>query len=354
MATWSAADGDFAGALGSAACTDGTNVYYKKTGSQIYKYTPPSTHTALTADTAFYNPTWWNGDLYALTHDYNNYLRVWKYSGSGTTWNQVLEIASANVEGPSRLIFNDTHLMVVVGLDASPWVTGRHTTDGSTWNTTTFEDGYTSQVTPDYSTQIGGDAGNARTCNHWQGFGGKQPVTQLSGNVDRIVQFNGTSEWLTRATISGADEFVASSAYYWRETGVADAYEWASTYTGTWTTPATDTIVPISQAGFSVPIGFLRSGSFVYFCYWSSDAADWVDSGESVIGLLNAYDFLDSCLRLSDGTVFIHWSRQAAHGWNVRSETLAADPDPAVAPTTGYGLTHSAAGIPGAILEAAA
>lgn len=350
MATWDAADGDFGLAFGYQACTDGSAVYYQYSGD-VYKYEPLTTHTQISTGLALNFPTIFKGGLYALTHSLNNYLRVHKYS-TGTTWNQVLEIASANIESPSRLLVSDNHLLVVVGLDADPWVTGRYTTDGSTWGTTTFEGSFTSQVQPDYSTQIGNGAGNARTCNHYQGFGAGLPVTQLNGNVGRIVQFSGTSEWLTRATISGNNEFVASSGYYWREESTANVYEWAATYTGAWTAPATDTIVPMSQAGFDVPIGFLRSGAGVFFCYWSSDAGDWVNTGEQVIGLSDVQDFLDSCIRLNDGTVFVHMSRNAVHGWRVRSETMAADPDPGSSPepVSGYGLTHSAGGIPGAIM----
>lgn len=328
MATWTQATTEVSGAelSGAPIGVSGDSIYFvydPGSGQVVYRWNKDTdTKSAISNATSFGDPTQiatirdlliFQDGVYVLCSGAvgSDDAQVWKYSGSGTTWNKVFSNNTA--EALNCLVCNSS----VMGLLLTNVVNGFYrTSDGASWTATT--------IVPNSGQIYTIDTQSCRNNTTLRLF--------ISGLEDSVP--TGINCELSGSQVVALDSYpthillTSNLDYHWWDDG--SQYEYSQDDVTFTDNPDGYTIFPSRSHNMPYTVGGTVGAGTVYYFMggtWASQGA--IPSGNP----------LESAFRFSDGTVLVLDS--ATYVLYESDELITASP---------YDLTHSADGIPGAIL----
>jgi hypothetical protein len=331
MATWSAIRTGLT--ILEQVTSDGVNLYFLSNGTDIYRYTPGTDTLTQISSSATWTPAnayisansacnlcWFGGALYVAMYNDNGagteYIQAWKYTGS--SWSKVYEDSdsSGGSTDVDVLMSDDNYIVIAYMLNSTRYY--KHSTDGSSWD---------DSAVPASTDSLGGSGffhGNDTTfgifCN-----------ASIGSDLNHVVQFN-AGTWDDVYNFGSGDGFItAQPDWCW----VKESATFKHTIDfSSFIAPADTTTQPAQTYNMPYSVGF-RFGSPITIYLWDTSAGQWSASPEDIDSGLYRH-----AVRTDDNEVYVLLSTAIYE----RSEPL---PD-----ASPYALTHSAGGIPGAILIA--
>jgi hypothetical protein len=370
MATWALLQNlttfDF-----NSVCTDGTDIYFVQYGGgaeyHVFKYDVSLDSVSQISNAASWGGTspqltanaggglvgssiqWFESNLYAVvfTTDANN-VRVYRYSGAGTSWTECLAMASPDVAAKYALYCDAAYLIVAPTsrIDYN-FTWAEYSADGSSWSAATvgnspapigqpsrFSTTYGQGISPvfiDSSSHNISDPDPDAVYRWFEWAAGTFSITQSATFTGGA--WTPTDQWL-RGVSYLRDVFhwslVTSSGTIWK---------YASNLGDTWVTPTDHQqggieIFPVTTIGFTSQQAGDHNGDFALLA-----AGVWA-TPETITGGTAGITHVVK-LSSNEGFLFAALGAQAAiYG---RSEAFAAE-------GTNYGFTRNAAGIPGSVM----
>jgi hypothetical protein len=361
MATWTQKQASiYSGNPVKKVATDGTDIFYwqASAGGGVFffydvsanSYTaisdgssfPAGTSTILGISTGGAGIVVLGGQVYTLRYgngSTEDWFQVWRWTGTGTTWEKVY---SSDSMGFPQAIWGTGSKIIAAGSGESVAGSGVnnttiYSTNGDDWSQGTFAGGGVIYDAENTDTFMGSDLGIYAIFKY-----GADPEDFGLYHYD-----NASNDWELVEDAPGYVHYASGPDYHWREDPTTPNEFQRSTNWSGWVTPTAAEVQPARQINMPYSVGFEPSGITYLVYFWDVDNAQWSATTETISpGGVASSGQVNLFVRLSDDNVFAFVRDNSNNNeiWQ-RDETL---PDPVSGPD--YGLTHSSAGIPGAIM----
>jgi hypothetical protein len=313
MATWTLVDSIGADSQIYSNATDGVDLYFVKHDSlgEIYKFdTALETQTRIDAGFSGHAIptssnvkgvqflTWFNGKLYVATrkHPEINNVKVWRWTGSGTTWDEVFSVSHGSGFFATGLQSDGTHI-VVVGADTSGGATN------GTWYSTTGDSGDWTQGTVPITVELArysNSNGTQRGIFKWMA-----DQELIEGQTRKVFEFV-DGDWVARRDESSDDwlYWTSDALLNWFQDSSTSEMGYSSTWTGITQSVADVDIRALSQINIPIPVGSKNTTGTLWIYFWDTDAGDWDVAGrESLPG--SSGEEAHDIVRLDNNEVFV-------------------------------------------------